>query len=357
MKINTILVFGLLVLIASCTKEKIIVPIAPDYSWKMHSGFRLADKVIFNSFATDNHLYLYGPAIFATVDSTQRMEISAANWYNSFIKQPISKDFFIEVSKPYNHLALKATRNPVGDRSQFGLNFAKIDTSFSSLALENFYTTSQVAVISSENQFLIPVFTRADNQGNPTFYQVGVQVKPDFDNNDQVDTTFVRKIILKNTGSLNGEVYGLHSYYGKFFVVLGSSTFLIRADGSNNKVLDDRTKFFFEHQQNLYALGYNTCYKSTDKGETWSPAYTGPFGGGAHRGFNISGDAFVFNADKIALLQLTPDGITSKELVNDGLEGNQITSVTRFRDRVYVTTLSGVFYKPYEQFLIFKEDK
>jgi hypothetical protein len=354
MRFNTILAFCLLVLITSCTKEKVI---APDYSWKSLPGFQLADKVVFNSFATDKKLYLYGPAIFATLDSNHQMETPVANWYNSFIKQPIGKDFFIELSKPYNFLILKATRNPAGDRSQFGVNFAAIDTSFRSLALEYFYNTSQVAVISSENQFLIPAFTRADNYGNPTFYQVGVQVKPNLMNRDVVDTTFVRKLILKNTGSLNGEVYGLHSYYGKFFVSLGSSTFLIRADGSYNKVLDDRTKLFFEHQQNLYALGYNTFYQSTDMGETWRPAYNGSFGGGAHRGFNISEDAFVFNADKIAMLQLTSDGITSKELVNDGLEGNQITSVTRFRDRVYVTTLSGVFYKPYEHFLTFKEDK
>ncbi len=48
------------------------------------------------------------------------------------------------------------------------------------------------------------------------------------------------------------------------------------------------------------------------------------------------------------------NGIRRRELVNDGLAGNQITSVCRFRDRVYVTTLSGVFYKPYRDFLTFK---
>ncbi len=51
------------------------------------------------------------------------------------------------------------------------------------------------------------------------------------------------------------------------------------------------------------------------------------------------------------------NGISRRELVNDGLAGNQITSVCRFRDRVYVTTLSGAFYKPYRDFLTFKSEE
>jgi hypothetical protein len=284
------------------------------------------------------------------------MDIAAANWFNSFIKQPIGKDFFIEVNKANNYVIVKSTKNPVSDGTMFGLNFAFIDTSFRALALEYFYNTSEVAVISSENQFVIPVFTRAD-RSNPTLYQVGVQVKADNFSRTKVDTTFVRKIILDNTGSLNGEVYSLHSYYGKFFVGCGSSTFLIRADGTHNKVLDEEAQLYFEYGNNLYTLGNNTVYKSTDKGESWMAVYKVSFGGGAIRGFNIGDNAFIFNGDKIAQLFLSPDAITSKELVNDGLAGNQITSVSRFKDRVYVTTLSGVFYKPYEQFLTFKKDK
>jgi hypothetical protein len=43
--------------------------------------------------------------------------------------------------------------------------------------------------------------------------------------------------------------------------------------------------------------------------------------------------------------------------VNDGLAGNQILSACRFRDRVYVTTLSGVFHKSYDDFLPYKPEK
>jgi hypothetical protein len=53
-------------------------------------------------------------------------------------------------------------------------------------------------------------------------------------------------------------------------------------------------------------------------------------------------------------IEIDGNGLSSRELVNGGLAGNQITSVCRFRDRVYVTTLSGVFHKPYRDFLTFK---
>jgi hypothetical protein len=46
--------------------------------------------------------------------------------------------------------------------------------------------------------------------------------------------------------------------------------------------------------------------------------------------------------------------VLSGSIDNKGLEGNEITSVNAFNGKVYVTTLSGLFYIPQDQFLRYK---
>ncbi len=49
------------------------------------------------------------------------------------------------------------------------------------------------------------------------------------------------------------------------------------------------------------------------------------------------------------------EGFTDvRELVNDGLAGNAITSISLFNNKVYATTLSGVFTKELEEFFTYK---
>jgi hypothetical protein len=46
--------------------------------------------------------------------------------------------------------------------------------------------------------------------------------------------------------------------------------------------------------------------------------------------------------------------LIAKELDNDGLDGISITSVSKFDDKVYLSTLSGVFYKIADEFFDYK---
>lgn len=45
------------------------------------------------------------------------------------------------------------------------------------------------------------------------------------------------------------------------------------------------------------------------------------------------------------------------ELDNDGLEGKIITSVSKFDNKIYLTSFSGVYYKDYDDFFVKKEIK
>ncbi|MFM7855830.1 MAG: hypothetical protein ACKO96_28895, partial [Flammeovirgaceae bacterium] len=45
---------------------------------------------------------------------------------------------------------------------------------------------------------------------------------------------------------------------------------------------------------------------------------------------------------------------TFKELKNDGLEGNRITSISAFNDSIYITTSTGVFFRSKSGFFDYK---
>lgn len=46
-----------------------------------------------------------------------------------------------------------------------------------------------------------------------------------------------------------------------------------------------------------------------------------------------------------------PEGFTIKPLDPEGLEGNHLTALTYFRGNLYAATLSGLYYKKWEEAL------
>ena len=63
-----------------------------------------------------------------------------------------------------------------------------------------------------------------------------------------------------------------------------------------------------------------------------------------------------YRNDQLFRIKLEP-GSKTVELANAGMEGHWITSVSLFKDRVYLTTLSGVFTKNLSDFIKLKEDR
>jgi hypothetical protein len=357
MKYFTLLV-SLGLLLISCTKDKIVYK-EKETSWKAHPAFYLSDKIVYNSYATDSDIYFYGADFFTSIDSNFNSSSSSVTFYTSYVKRPIGKDFFVELKPGYPYLFIKPNARPTDNLAAQGFEFKRIDSTFQGLAMEYFSKTNEVAAISDQNQLLIPIFTNEDNYPYLAFYQIGVITQPYIANYLRVDTAYVRKIHIKTPYSPgSGKVLKIQSYYGKFFVSDVRSSFVIHSDGTHKKIVDEPITQYFKYQNSLYGSSYwnNHIYKSEDEGETWKLAYNGALPLTSNT-FNIGNDVFFYLGDKMAQLQIYPDSIRAKELVNDGLVGNQITSVSKLKDRIYVTTLSGVYYKPYNSLLTYIEPK
>lgn len=362
MKFYLVLIASLWLTLGACTREKTPEPdctkeaAGQNNSWKVHPDFTLNNKCMYNSLATGDSLFLYGPAVIAQLDTNHQVQTFSANWYYSFLKQPINKDFFVEVSKPSQGIALKVTKSPVWSGSQWTPRFPVVDTSFRRLAIDWIGNLDEVVAINDQNQLLIPAYTRdAGMYERLAFYLIGVRLNSEETSYARVESTSFKKFFLNGPEYVNNGVLAIKSYYGKFFVCGDETTFLVRPDGTYKNVINTRAEKFFLHNNSLYAIAWRQVYRSDDQGENWVQVYNLSNDFYGHT-FNLDDQAFFFLDDKIVLIQIDGNGISSRELVNEGLAGNQITSVCRFKDRVYVTTLSGVFYKPYQAFLTFKPE-
>ena len=96
-------------------------------------------------------------------------------------------------------------------------------------------------------------------------------------------------------------------------------------------------------------------FYSTDNGFTWTEGYETPWELVLLNYAKINGKLIGYRYAQLFEITINENEFQAKELDNDGLEGKSITSVSKFDNKVYLTSLSGVFYKPVDEFFIEKE--
>ncbi len=114
-------------------------------------------------------------------------------------------------------------------------------------------------------------------------------------------------------------------------------------------MLDERLYRIFKVDGQIFGFGWQEMYTSSD-GLSWTKiADIDPVFQSINM-VEIEGRTIGHRTDQIFLFTIEDNTLSIVELTNEGLEGNQITSVAAFNGKVYVTTLSGVFTKSIEDF-------
>lgn len=94
--------------------------------------------------------------------------------------------------------------------------------------------------------------------------------------------------------------------------------------------------------------------RSNDDGATWESMSSE--GNGTllppdnNMAANVNGIPIFYRNDQLWRVERTVSGYSIRELDNSGIEGNQISGVTFYDDKVIVTTLSGLFYTSWMNF-------
>jgi hypothetical protein len=153
------------------------------------------------------------------------------------------------------------------------------------------------------------------------------------------------KILLPNEG--DAMINRIQSFINNFFVSTGHFSYLVRPDGSFKQVFNRSAREFFQYHNQVYADFGDAIYASSDDGENWNLIYNHHPDMGFRQFFTVNDSLCFFRNDSIFVMHLD---FTSRLLNNTGIQGDEITSVNEFIDKVYITTLSGIFYKPRNDF-------
>ncbi|HEY9166571.1 MAG TPA: hypothetical protein VIS48_10460 [Candidatus Kryptonia bacterium] len=165
----------------------------------------------------------------------------------------------------------------------------------------------------------------------------------------------VKKIEPDVSDKFSGQTFLISSYKDNFFIAMGNNDYIIHSNGTARILPDILGRFYdmFNYNDTLYAMTEAAAiYRSTNNGENWTQF--GSFSDPTFRNcrfFQVDSNMFFYVYSQIARIDLATG--VYQEIDDRGLEYNEITSVNKFGRNVYVTTLSGLFYKPASKFLTY----
>jgi len=168
-----------------------------------------------------------------------------------------------------------------------------------------------------------------------------------------IDTLSCNIFTIDQTSPYTEHLISIHTIDPDFFLTFTDKTYKVTSEGIVSEVSDDILLRLIKVQNAIYGISYDALYKSVDEGNSWEKLFkVASFMNDLHYQV-INNEVVGFYYSQLFKIDFEKNEI--REIMNDGLEGHRITSISKFKDKVFVTTFSGVFYKEWEDFYNFKE--
>jgi hypothetical protein len=345
----------------SCTKkeiEEIVVKVAPDYSWKASSNFLYKNKIQMNSYAGESDFYLLGFEALSKIHFVG--DIEHATSFVHFIKSPLEYKFPVTAtlfaSATHNTISFTSTKNPASGGSVITLNMADIDPAFAKFDFVT-YETGECMALTKNNVALIP-YLIYDKESYATPVVSGSKlllVKLEATGSTNEIFTVSETRIIDNLR--NDQVKYIQAFDNYYYISFRGGRFIrISEDGMVEELLAKQMFPVFKHAGILYGFSYDDLYKSAT-GKNWDlvsgiTANSTLTNLQMLRYHALSNDLLIatYNS-QIFKVELSQKELRLVELDNSGLDGNKITSIARYKNMIYLTTLSGVFHRKESEFL------
>ncbi len=366
--IKKIVIFSMIAFMAmSCTKSDTsttdYIYEGHKYSWREDWRFSANAGVIVNSFASDTKLNLSLSNRWATLDKNDKYAVTTKFEhylnYSTKRKIPITEKIFAFYSDKQQVLSINST-GFLWAETLPEFHLPTYDSEFLSLNDDYIGRKNTFMAISDDMYCLVPYLTTSYQ---PKFFII----KPDYHwqhgavhldaNTDSAIVKTVSPAVPPNASS----VYFITSYYHAFFVNLGHELFHIDSLGLVKKVLDKDIHQMVQLSDSLVAFGTNNqTYLSVDQGNTWQAFLNIPetnFIGTTAADYNferINQHIIAYpkhNTGKLYHVYIKDNMFRADTIASDGVDKKNITSIAAFNNKVYVTTLSGLFYKDKEELL------
>ena len=359
MKNATVLLLLSLFTFLGCVKEKIIeipVPVDKQYRWKRDSNFLYDNSIILNSFATENELFLYGK-YFSVLSIDKNSKEGVTNYFlrgepNPNFKMPISSSFFINTYQ--NTVIFIPTAQPVTG-GEFYYRFGYVNPNLTTTLTLPSYDFGQCMAINNKNQALIPYSsydpTVSVVEGESlNFLLADINVKFD---GAKAEMTQSKTVTIKNGGYIPTNIFTHKDY----FMVTLRFNYKIYPDGKVKPIAPNYSiKKVFQKGDTLYAFSVDgSLLRSTNDAEDWNKLATFQNVFTNAKYYLINNEIIGTYFGQLFHVKITGNDITIREIDNDGLVGSYITSISKFKDKVFVTALTGVYTIDAKTFFKYKQ--
>lgn len=342
------LLLFLFVILGCRRQDPILPPVEEPPVWTPVDGFTNSKNETYSSAVWDDQLYVLTAASLAAVS-------------------PEGTSFHYSLAGPGQNLRLYFNKNFVPILwSDAGADFISFfpsanvttvhakrihlplkDLEADIAGYDRFVYYSKVG-IDADDRLLLPLMTQG---GTEALYLFEVKTRQTLSWTD-VDTVLATRIDIPGLQAISrinliGENF-LVSYFDNSPTMGG--TVLVRPDGQFQPVSNAYLWHAFPFADAWYASSPQGAHRSDDQGNSWtklspdSGLLGGPVASNMLGYLTVNGRLLLYASDAPYWLTDTNNGrFISRRLKMDGLSGGNITSVTAWRDHLYVTTKTGVF--------------
>ena len=374
-KKNILVIICCILFFVSCEKEKIIeVYKTKTYKWNSHPAFQYDNSILLNSISLDSSFMAFSGTNFFSkvgfiVDFGSYDSIFEDNFikqYNSDIKPinrkiPITSQITIayqETDPEVGKVNFISTTNYGSANSYLTyLYMGEIDTTFIGFSFDR-PTWNDCIAINNNGQALIPYKSLPEGEFQLRLLLVNTHQT----GNSMYPTEILGTKIIKIEDEYENSVNYLQSINDIFFVTTDSKTYVINSEGNFAEKFDDYHLYsIIPKNGTLYAFGYDFKLKqhefihSTNNGMLWNKISTSDAEISYLNFTEIKNNIIGYWRSQIWQFTLNNDGYSVVELDNDGLVGKIITSMAEYKEKVYATTYSGLFYQDVDNLFKLKE--
>jgi hypothetical protein len=338
----------IIIFLSGCTKENIVEK-EKQYRWKAQSSFVNKFAIVLNSSGTENKLNIVGYNFFSEIaplmaDEGNFQYYSKLGDNNMDYKMPVNEKIFVNTNA--KTFIITPTSEAMGSNSAF-IDFDKIDKDFIRFGFV-YSSGGECVKINNKNQILVPYQAR---YGDFKFLMINLK---DESASHEIDTLETK---ILNTGNASGYSSSIMFTHKDYFLVSLINTFKIYPDGNFSKVFDGSFRIMYCQNGILYGYTNDKIYCSYNDGETW--LLSGEISNQLllqMQYLTLDNEIILTSNSQMFHQVINNNTINLMEIDNDGLNGKFITSITKCNDKVFVTTLTGVYYIDYKDFFVYKQE-
>jgi hypothetical protein len=323
----------ILVLFASCKKNGINAPVV--VSWTKVALVQDAN-IILNTVTDGKKLYCSGAYINSTIDSTNRVSYITARTV-SLNRMPANSKYAVTFSQDNKTLLINSYKDSLGNYGA-AVHVSVVDPQLISFNAENLSAADKNIAINDNGQVLV---SGMDRPNHHNYYLITFNIHDD--GAFQYAPKSVVKLAVPAFFNPPTEV---HASNNDFFILDYVSSTMYKID-TNGGIVATLSPLWggemFQFNNTLYLIHGSSIMSSSDNGSS----FTG-------NTYNADFNRYYFrsHADKIfafdpfsgvGVFEFTSTGFTIKQISNKGLENTHITAVTFFNNKIYVSTLTGLY--------------